>query len=236
MRSMATVCFLVLAGCLVLGCGADVGDLFGEPGGAGGKDGGGGDAGAISAGGTGGNTGGQGGSTPDGGGGTGGDAGGAGGMAGAGGNGGSCGAGGGGTTCDDPSEPNAVTFKCTDACLKTAVLDGGIIVPAESSADTDLCETLPFSTHPTSGQVVGVWVSDPNPAKNDAFSADSLGSYPSTCYAKCGPAPVPGPAPDHQQMETQLLNGGFSMVACGSNPAVTLGLNCANGMYAVLQY
>jgi hypothetical protein len=37
-------------------------------------------------------------------------------------------------------------------------------------------------------------------------------------------------------METQLLNGGFSMVACGSNPAVTLGLNCTNGMYAVLQY
>jgi hypothetical protein len=235
MRSMATVCFLVLAGCLVLACGADVGDLFGEPVGTGGKDGGGGDAGAISTGGTGGNTGGQGGSTPDGGGGTGGDAGGAGGMAGEGGAGGAGGTGG-GPTCDDPSEPNAVTFKCTDACLKIAVLDGGITVPTESSDDNDDCETLPFSTHPTSGQVVGVWVSDPNPAKNDAFTADSLGSYPSTCYAKCGPAPVPGPAPDHQQMETQLLNGGFSMVACGSNPAVTLGLNCTNGMYAVLQY
>jgi hypothetical protein len=79
-----------------------------------------------------------------------------------------------------------------------------------------------------------VWVSDP--ANNNAFTAQSLGSYPSVCNVKCGPAPVPGPAPDHTQMETELLNGGYTPVACGANPAVSLSLPCPNGMYAVLQY
>jgi len=108
-----------------------------------------------------------------------------------------------------------------------------VTVDAESSSDDSLCEVLPFITHPLSGQYALVWVHDP--ATSNAFTAKSLGSFPSVCSVKCGPDPV-GDAPDHSEMETELLNGGYSVVACGAAPDISLSLPCPNGMYAVLQY
>ncbi len=204
----------------------------GSQGGFGGQGGGGADGGTGGNGGST-NTGGQAGSGGTGGtGGSGGTAGsgGTGGMAGQGGQGGS----GGGDPCMDAPEADALTINCTMSCLKILMTDGGMIVPAESSADDDQCETKqPFVTHPLTGQAVLVWVNDPG--GNDTFTGTSLGSYPTDCFVKCGVAPA-GLAPDNGEMETELFNGGYTMVSCGSAPTVSLAQSCSDGMYSVLQY
>jgi len=207
----------------------------GGTGGTGGDAGNGGSTTSNGGGGSGG-AGGQGGSTTSNGGGGTGGTGGQGGTGGSGGTGGQGGSGG-GPTCMDPPENPALNIECTDFCLKVLVWDAGVTIDAESSNDDGLCEsTQPFITHPGSGQYAMVWVNDPlNAANLDSFTAQSLGSYPSVCSIKCCPDPL-GAAPNHSEMETQLLNGGYTTVACGANPAVSLGQVCPFGMCAVLQY
>lgn len=149
--------------------------------------------------------------------------------------GGGTGGSGGGDPCMDQPANNALTIGCNSGCDKVLIYSpsSGTDI-AESSANDDLCEMLPFETHPNAGEYALVWVFDP--ANNNAIQATSLGSFPSKCSVKCGPVPNPGPAPDHTQMETQLLNGGYAPVSCGVMPTVSIASPCANGMYALLEY
>jgi len=213
----------------LLGCRGYGTDLFGAAGGQGGDGASGGNSSTGGEGGAGGsNVGGEGGSIAQGG---------AGGNAGSSSTGGTGGGGqggsGGGSSCNDPPENDAVTFDCTNACFKVLVSNGGITIAAKSSNDDDACEpTQPFITHPGDGESLLVWVYDP--PNNNPFVATSLGDYPTTCYVKCAnQAPTPGPAPDHSEMEFELLSGGYVQTACGTAPGITLGQTCANGMYTV---
>ncbi len=118
-----------------------------------------------------------------------------GGMGGSGGMGGTGGSGGAPPLCNDPPQPNAVTFKCTNSCYKVILNKLGTTYNMESSPDDSTCQdgTQPFYTHPIAGSVVMVWVGDP--PNNNASQASSLGSYPVSCSKKCAPTFSPGPLP-----------------------------------------
>jgi hypothetical protein len=79
-----------------------------------------------------------------------------------------------------------------------------------------------------------VWVGDP--ANNNAFTATSMGSYPSSCKTRCASAFNPGPAPNLAQLDADIFVAGYVTVSCGPNPTVSLSKVCANGAEFVLNY
>lgn len=202
------------------GSGGSVAGSGGSSAGAGGNVAGSGGAG------TGGSTAGTGGSTA----GSAGNAGSGGSVAGSGGAGGS----GGSPTCV-PVTPvaNAVTYDCVPGCLKMIVNKLGQTKIAESSANDSTCQTLPFITHPGPGDNLYTWV---EAGDMDAMKATSIGSYPMTCKVKCKPTPNVGTAPNHAEMEAEIFSAGYTTVACGSNPEISLSQSCANGASLLVQY
>ncbi len=203
------------------GSGGSVAGSGGSSAGAGGNVAGSGGAG------TGGSTAGTGGSTA----GSAGNAGSGGSVAGSGGAGGS----GGSPTCV-PVTPvaNAVTYDCVPGCLKIMVNKLGQTKIVESSANDSTCQTLPFITHPGPGDNLYTWVEAGD--NMDAMKATSLGSYPMTCKVKCKPTANVGTAPNHAEMEAEIFSAGYTTVACGSNPEISLSQSCANGASLLVQY
>lgn len=234
-------------------CDVDTGKCVGK-GGMGGNAGAGGSTAGSSGAGTGGSSSGAGGNTAGSGGagtggstaGSGGNAAGSGGAgtggstAGAAGSGGSvagsggAGGSGGSPTCV-PIDPvaNAVTYSCVPGCLKMIVNKLGQTKVPESSANDSTCQTLPFITHPGPGDNLYTWV---EAGDMDAMKATSLGSYPMTCKVKCKPTPNVGTAPNHAEMEAEIFSAGYTTVACGSNPEISLSQSCANGASLLVQY